>query len=495
MSSSKISTCLLFILVSQAACQTVRWRNVSLPCPITREGVECGAGTCVRTTTVTEGEERFGRIVNSAISKGICECPSDDTEYFGGGPRPCVSTDAAQEAARERQEEFRAAAEARANITGRCDDGLMLCRGEWVHPDRLGECVERPWMCNGNQSIERIQQEVEACESNGTKFCPGMGCIPLTVDCWVPSERCPRDKPRKCRFTDICVENITDCPRRDGPNVTCEEGMVVCPDGMTCQETMRECARRIGWDGCEEGMVHCTQRPGMCAESEEECVEKTGCPMDKRVCGVLREGFEVQTDENGDILFNCQDSCASEVQRVVGAVLSSIGRLERTRNESRRYFFGPEDGSPIAGVYLDSSVTADEEDAEYEFAVSHHPDSAMRFGAFRSLVWRIAGALIAISPSGELSGEVGAMKVLLPVTDDTVENEEDCVAATQLLEIWGVHDVYDETEEAQQYSVCEAVYDTRCWCEGNVPHFSTFATVVGEAADEADDGVATDDEV
>jgi hypothetical protein len=152
----------------------------------------------------------------------------------------------------------------------------------------------------GREDLARRQQQFEMIErakcKPGERYCLLNGCVPKhsKILCSPVSGVCGRDKPFRCRDW-TCARDKTECAKDHGDGVGSGSGSgsgntdhIVCPDGSAAA-SKRECARDMTWDGCSAAEVECPQKAGVCAESIEACAKKTGCALDERACGFLRD--------------------------------------------------------------------------------------------------------------------------------------------------------------------------------------------------------------
>jgi hypothetical protein len=126
-------------------------------------------------------------------------------------------------------------------------------------------------------------------------------------------------------------------------------------------ESMKECARNMTWDGCPAGKIECPQHKGSCAESLEECEEKTGCFGGNVSCGILRDSagmpvLEVVHASSGEtrIARDCRPRCKAQGERDwrPTAVTSMLQEEEYGGKKRKKMDATNEEGSVVLRVEM-----------------------------------------------------------------------------------------------------------------------------------------------
>jgi len=478
-------------------------------CP-RQQGRECGGegiGECVyrEWTTTNSWTNSQGREVTviTNYKHGFCVCEPGSGRI--GVNQPCVLP-TARNLLRQ--------AVATAILQGRteCDENdgnRAYCPNEdWVDIAQRGICVKHLRDCLGGNStlIQRWRNRGSNANcSEGERFCGfEQSCVVNQADCSLAQSRCNSSEPVRCRGG-ACAMSRDACPAH---NVTCPGNQVLCADGLTCLANHFQCAKRFTYNGCEADLMECPQDSRVCGQNASHCVELTGCPEDKKKCGrqVNASTGDLIFGDDGVPLPRCRDSCPR--RRFLTKLQKRLNF--RGSNQDRTVTWTDSEGNALLTMRIEDGVAVGipgSGNSSVSFVIGPISDSALRWGAFRSLWVRslLYGDPVAVNPESEIQitnpdNSTGNITLCMPLyANSEINTQALCENFVSNLQLFSVEDHNLAESNLSFVGSCRAEYSNgTCHCCSSATHFSTFAVSTSEEAadsaqseDDGSDSIAT----
>jgi hypothetical protein len=366
--------------------------------------------------------------------------------------------------------------------------------------DKIELCLGNAKACAQATGDEaKIEQDIKTCRSNSKKDKKQVVCVtPDGMTCEEPKKCNPRenapmpscqDGEVKCRDL-TCVKPVGNATAKEtcgnrNSTVTCGADLpVLCPDGMNCAESLKECARFAGWNGCPPEKEACEGDRLACVDDKKQCKQKTGCDAGKVPCGIKwnRETFK----KEGKICMAPADckrkvkSPKSEDMKPERQVLEGLSPKANFTKEVKAT-----GGDPIMRLKAKKGACRkagnESDDGTVNFAVLPVPDSDLTDGPFSAILDSLLSPVVSVVPDTAVN-ITEDIDLEFPVLDDLAqENATFCDALLKVTTLVSYSQeladggVYEATKEPSFCKAGDKIGKFSCVCKIGVRHFTTFA--------------------